>query len=69
METVAHLVVANGHNHTPRLPEPPYPGTFEGTTSHAHSYREPSAFAGRRVLVVGTGNSAMDIATELAGQA
>ncbi|WP_139058300.1 FAD-dependent oxidoreductase, partial [Streptomyces prasinopilosus] len=25
-ETAAHLVVANGHNHTPRLPEPPYPG-------------------------------------------
>ncbi|MEU2569926.1 SDR family NAD(P)-dependent oxidoreductase [Streptomyces althioticus] len=68
-ETVTHLVVANGHNHTPRVPEPPYPGTFEGTTSHAHTYREPSEFAGRRVLVVGTGNSAMDIATELAGQA
>ncbi|MCC9688669.1 SDR family NAD(P)-dependent oxidoreductase [Streptomyces sp. MNU103] len=68
-ETVAHLVVANGHNHTPRVPIPPYPGTFEGTTSHAHTYREPSEFAGRRVLVVGTGNSAMDIATELAGQA
>ncbi|GGT69624.1 SDR family NAD(P)-dependent oxidoreductase [Streptomyces althioticus] len=68
-ETVTHLVVANGHNHTPRVPIPPYPGTFEGTTSHAHTYREPSEFAGRRVLVVGTGNSAMDIATELAGQA
>ncbi|MFJ9047969.1 SDR family NAD(P)-dependent oxidoreductase [Streptomyces sp. NPDC102347] len=68
-EPVAHLVVANGHNHTPRLPEPPYPGAFEGTTSHAHAYREPSEFAGRRVLVVGTGNSAMDIATELAEQA
>ncbi|MEU2387367.1 SDR family NAD(P)-dependent oxidoreductase [Streptomyces sp. NPDC012461] len=68
-ETVAHLVVANGHNHTPRLPEPPYPGTFAGTSSHAHAYREPTAFAGRRVLVVGTGNSAMDIATELAGHA
>lgn len=68
-ETVAHLVVANGHNHTPRLPEPPYPGVFEGTASHAHAYREPSEFAGRRVLVVGTGNSAMDIATELVGHA
>ncbi|MGA5804664.1 SDR family NAD(P)-dependent oxidoreductase [Streptomyces cellulosae] len=68
-ETVAHLVVANGHNHTPRLPEPPYPGDFEGTASHAHAYREPSEFAGRRVLVVGTGNSAMDIATELVGHA
>src|SRR5690606_7219023 len=50
-------------------PEPPYPGTFAGTSSHAHAYREPTAFAGRRVLVVGTGNSAMDIATELAGHA
>ncbi|MER6403779.1 SDR family NAD(P)-dependent oxidoreductase [Streptomyces viridosporus] len=68
-ESVAHLVVANGHNHTPRLPEPPYPGRFEGTTSHAHTYREPAGFAGRRVLVVGTGNSAMDIATELVGHA
>ncbi|WP_431985790.1 SDR family NAD(P)-dependent oxidoreductase [Streptomyces griseoflavus] len=68
-EAVAHLVVANGHNHTPRLPEPPYPGTFAGTSSHAHAYREPAEFAGRRVLVVGTGNSAMDIATELAGRA
>ncbi|MET7367061.1 SDR family NAD(P)-dependent oxidoreductase [Streptomyces sp. NPDC005566] len=64
-ETVTHLVVANGHNHTPRLPEPPYPGRFEGTASHAHTYRDPSEFTGRRVLVVGTGNSAMDIATEL----
>lgn len=68
-ELVTHLVVANGHNHTPRLPEPPLPGRFEGTTSHAHAYRGPAEFEGRRVLVVGTGNSAMDIATELVGHA
>ncbi|MFF3439540.1 SDR family NAD(P)-dependent oxidoreductase [Streptosporangium sp. NPDC002721] len=68
-ETVEHLVVANGHNHEPRLPEPPYPGTFTGTESHAHDYVTPAELAGRRVLVVGTGNSAMDIAAELAGHA
>ncbi|MEV4750748.1 SDR family NAD(P)-dependent oxidoreductase [Streptosporangium amethystogenes subsp. fukuiense] len=68
-ETVEHLVVANGHNHEPRHPEPPYPGTFGGTESHAHDYVTPAELAGRRVLVVGTGNSAMDIAAELVGHA
>ncbi|MGC5011340.1 SDR family NAD(P)-dependent oxidoreductase [Streptosporangium sp. DT93] len=68
-ETVEHLVVANGHNHEPLLPDPPYPGTFTGTESHAHDYVGPAELAGRRVLVVGTGNSAVDIAAELAGHA
>ena len=58
------LVVASGHNWEPRLPEPPYPGTFDGREVHAHDYREPDELAGRRVLVVGMGNSAMDIAVE-----
>lgn len=65
VEQFDHLVVANGHNHEPRFPEPPYPGDFAGTESHAHSYVRPQEYAGQRVLVVGTGNSAMDIATEL----
>ncbi|HEX6389180.1 MAG TPA: FAD-dependent oxidoreductase [Solirubrobacteraceae bacterium] len=58
------LVVASGHNWDPRLPDPPYPGTFDGTQVHAHDYREPEILADRRVLVVGIGNSAMDIAVE-----
>lgn len=68
-EIVDHLVVANGHNHEPRLVDREYPGTFEGGQSHAHGYVRPDAFAGKRVLVVGTGNSAMDIAAELVGHA
>lgn len=62
------LVVANGHHWDPRWPEPPYPGEFHGAQIHAHSYlnpREPLDFHGKRVLVVGMGNSAMDIACEL----
>ncbi len=63
------LIVANGHHWNPRWPEPAYPGQFDGTQIHSHRYINPSdpiAFAGKNVLVVGMGNSAMDIACELA---
>jgi cation diffusion facilitator CzcD-associated flavoprotein CzcO len=58
------VVVANGHNWAPRWPAPGYPGAFDGTQLHAHDYRTAEAFRGRRVLVVGMGNSAMDIAVD-----
>lgn len=58
------LVVANGHHWDPRWPEPAYPGTFDGEQTHAHHYVDNRPFEGRRVLVVGIGNSAMDIAVE-----
>jgi dimethylaniline monooxygenase (N-oxide forming) len=57
---------ANGHHWDPRWPEPPFPGhdSFSGTQIHAHSYRDSDLFADRRVVIVGMGNSAMDIAVE-----
>jgi len=61
-----HLVVANGHHWDARVPE--YPGTFDGHQVHSHRYRnpfEPYDFRGKRVLIVGAGNSAMDISSEL----
>ncbi len=60
------LLVANGHHWDPRWPEPPFPGAeeFEGEQIHAHHYREPDILRGRRVLVLGIGNSATDIAVE-----
>ena len=60
------LVVANGHHWDPRWPEPMFPGheTFTGTQIHAHDYRDSDLFAGRRALILGMGNSAMDIAVE-----
>jgi dimethylaniline monooxygenase (N-oxide forming) len=60
-------VVATGHDWCPRLPE--YPGGFDGEVLHAHDYRTPEPFAGRRVLVVGAGQSAAEIAVELSGHA
>ena len=58
------VLVANGHHWDPRWPEPPYPGQFEGEQLHSHHYVDASGFRDRNVLVVGIGNSAMDIAVE-----
>ena len=58
------VLVANGHHWDARWPEPAYPGTFEGEQIHAHDYRSRDQLAGRDVVVVGAGNSAMDISVE-----
>ena len=60
------LLVANGHHWNARWPEPAFPGAegFTGQQLHAHSYRENSIFVGKRVVILGMGNSAMDIAVE-----
>jgi len=60
------ILVCNGHHWEPRLPEPPFPGEFSGVEMHSHDYRDPSQLAGKRVVVVGGGNSAMDIARDAA---
>lgn len=61
------LCVANGHHWDPRLPE--FPGQFDGPIIHSHHYVDtttPHDLTNRNVVVVGMGNSAMDIACELA---
>ena len=61
----AGVVIASGHNHVPRFPD--LPGQFAGTLVHAADYKSPTqpvAIAGRRVLVIGGGNSGCDIAVE-----
>lgn len=58
------LVVANGHHFEPRIPH--YPGTFAGKLIHSHDYKRAEPFRGQRVLVLGGGNSACDVAVETA---
>ncbi|MGM0616989.1 MAG: flavin-containing monooxygenase [Actinomycetota bacterium] len=62
--TARAVLVANGHHGVPKVPE--LPGTFTGTAFHSHDYREPTVFDGQRVLVIGVGNSGMDIACDAA---
>ncbi|MCP3962871.1 MAG: NAD(P)-binding domain-containing protein [bacterium] len=58
----AAVVVSNGHHWNPRLPD--FPGSFDGRARHSHEYETSEGLEGRNVLVVGIGNSGVDIASE-----
>lgn len=63
------LAIANGHNWDYRFPD--WSGRvtdtpFRGTELHSGEYKTPDLVAGKRVLVVGGGNSGCDIAAEAA---
>ncbi|GAB06970.1 SidA/IucD/PvdA family monooxygenase [Gordonia amarae] len=63
------LVVANGHHWDPRMPD--FPGDFDGDIIHSHSYIDPHTpldLHDKRIVVVGIGNSACDIAVELSSR-
>lgn len=58
-----HLMVCNGHHWDPRHPQ--IPGSFTGTYLHSHDFkRADDSWRGKRVLVIGAGNSACDVAVE-----
>jgi hypothetical protein len=58
------LVCATGTTWSPRTPS--VPGEFTGEVRHSATYRDPLEFRGRRVLVVGLGNSGADIVCDAA---
>lgn len=59
------LIVATGHLTKP-MEVPMFRDGFKGEYLHSHHYKEPGKFVDRRVCVVGVGNSALDIASDLA---
>lgn len=61
------VIVANGHLADARLPN--FSGTFDGDEIHSHHYRDAAPYDGKRVMVVGLGNSAVDIAVDIARRA
>ena len=60
-----HLMVSNGHHNVPKYPE--YPGKYEGKFLHSHDFKGvDESWRDRRILIIGAGNSACDIAVESA---
>ncbi|XP_019503385.1 PREDICTED: dimethylaniline monooxygenase [N-oxide-forming] 3 [Hipposideros armiger] len=61
------VMVCSGHHAYPNLPKDSFPGLdqFQGHCFHSWDYKGPDTFKGKRVLVIGLGNSACDIAVEL----
>lgn len=63
------VIAATGSFSRPHVPSLPGLERFTGTVIHAGQYRGPGPFAGKDVIVVGAGNSAVQIAAELAASA
>lgn len=60
------VVAASGSFSNPHRPRFPGEGSFTGELSHVAEYRNPTPYAGTRVIVVGAGDSAAQVANELA---
>ncbi|MBN9669608.1 flavin-containing monooxygenase [Roseibium aggregatum] len=58
------VVVCNGLQRVPRYPAEALPGWFSGEIMHACDYKSADRLKGKRVLVVGGGNSGCDIAVD-----
>jgi putative flavoprotein involved in K+ transport len=59
------VVIATGYNRHQHLPEWPGAETYTGELIHSGNYRNPEPYAGKTVLVVGTGNSGAEICVDL----
>lgn len=57
------VIVANGHHWSPKWAE--FEGEFTGEVIHSHDYKTMKGFENQRTLIIGIGNSAVDIACEL----
>jgi len=64
-ETFDGVMVANGHHAYPFMAEFEGLTKFKGRVTHSHTYKDDTGFRGRRIVVVGIGNSGGDIAVEL----
>ncbi|XP_021121117.1 dimethylaniline monooxygenase [N-oxide-forming] 3 isoform X2 [Heterocephalus glaber] len=61
------VMICSGHHVYPNIPKESFPGLkdFKGQCFHSRDYKEPGTWKGKRVLVIGLGNSGCDIAAEL----
>lgn len=68
-ETFDAVAICSGLHQNPHTPDLPGQESFSGETMHASQYRRPAQIVGKRVLVVGAGESGADIAAEVAANA
>ncbi|MDX1572169.1 MAG: NAD(P)/FAD-dependent oxidoreductase [Xanthomonadales bacterium] len=64
--TAQHVIVATGSDQVPYIPEWPGRNEFSGELIHAAQFRHAKYYVGKRVLLVGAGNSGVDIGNHLA---
>ena len=64
--TAAQVVVATGYEQVPFIPKWEGRSEFEGELTHAFTYRNATPYEGKRVLVVGSGCTGLEIAHDLA---
>ncbi|KAI0752533.1 FAD/NAD-P-binding domain-containing protein [Daedaleopsis nitida] len=62
----AHIVLATGTLGAPKIPDIPGRDAFQGDVHHAVAYNGPAPYAGKRVVVIGAANTAIDICHDLA---
>lgn len=60
------IMVCNGHNAMPFIPNIPGMDTFVGVQVHSHDYRVPERFKNMNILIVGSGPSGVDICSDVA---
>lgn len=60
-----NVVVATGYNRVPYMPVWPGQNLFHGTLIHSKDYRNAALFAGKKVLVIGMGNTGAELALDL----
>lgn len=68
-EQFGAVALCSGLHQHPHLPQLPGQETFTGTILHGAQYRRPGQVAGKRVLIVGAGESGADVAAEVAANA
>lgn len=62
------VVIATGVNRVPNVPTWPEQDKFKGTIIHSRNYKNPQAFKGEKVLIIGMGNTGAEVAFDLSEQ-
>ncbi|EFA05901.1 senecionine N-oxygenase [Tribolium castaneum] len=69
MEHYDAVIICNGHYSDPFIPDVPGIESFSGRVKHSHDYRTPEPYANKKVLILGSGPSGLDISQQISNVA